>query len=345
MELCIVNSQYTPVKIVDSFKSLIWTKKYQNYGDFELCVPAESSLVEYIKPDFFFTRDDDESVMIIEKFQIKTDSENGDYFIISGRSLESIFCRRIVKYFYSKRNDFNLVISDLLHESCITRPERFDNIPELELDMSFSLQWNFFIQFSGGRTVLEAMQDICIPHRVGFHTRLENGKIILSFWIGGESSAVFSAEFDNLISSEYTFDYTNYANYMWISGEGEGQNRISTGISLDIGKSGLQQRQAYVDARDLSSNEGAISQSDYISILQERGRQKAQEEHSVIETFEAEIEPRTTYQYKRDYNLGDVITAENGYRISTKARIVEITESWDNTGYKVIPKLEYSEVV
>ena len=58
-------------------------------------------------------------------------------------------------------------------------------------------------------------------------------------------------------------------------------------------------------------------------------------------SFTGEIEPSITFQYKTDYDLGDVVTVENEFGISATARIVEVMESMDETGYRVQPKFEY----
>ena len=73
MELLILNKLFQPVSILEGYTSLIWTKRYYGYGDFELYIAADSALLDVLQKDFFITRSDDESVMIIEKIEIKTD--------------------------------------------------------------------------------------------------------------------------------------------------------------------------------------------------------------------------------------------------------------------------------
>ena len=77
MDVYVLNASYEPVAVIDSFKSLIWTKRYFACGDFELYIPADKSLLEYLQPDNFLVRDDDDSVMVIEKLLLQTDAESG----------------------------------------------------------------------------------------------------------------------------------------------------------------------------------------------------------------------------------------------------------------------------
>lgn len=62
-------------------------------------------------------------------------------------------------------------------------------------------------------------------------------------------------------------------------------------------------------------------------------------------SFEGTIEPGVTFEYKKDYFLGDLVTVQNNYGISVSARIVEVVEVEDDNGYSVEPKFEYIEGV
>lgn len=77
----------------------------------------------------------------------------------------------------------------------------------------------------------------------------------------------------------------------------------------------------------------------YNPYLYERGLEKLAE-YGIEETFEATIIPNVTYQYKQDYNLGDIVTIENGY-VSAQARIIEAIEVEDDQGYSLELKVQY----
>ncbi len=81
----------------------------------------------------------------------------------------------------------------------------------------------------------------------------------------------------------------------------------------------------------------------YLSTLKARGYTKLSEHGSKI-TFEGYIEPNTTFEYKKDYFLGDIVKVLNEYGIGADARITEIVETFDDNGYKMQPKFEYVEV-
>lgn len=64
--------------------------------------------------------------------------------------------------------------------------------------------------------------------------------------------------------------------------------------------------------------------------------------HTSTEEFTGDVDTLDTYEYKTDYNLGDVVKVVNEYGMETTARITEILESEDNEdGYNVEPTFEY----
>ena len=64
-------------------------------------------------------------------------------------------------------------------------------------------------------------------------------------------------------------------------------------------------------------------------------------EYGSVTSFNGTVEPNTTFIFKEDYFLGDIVTVENEYGITVEARIVEIVEVSDDNGYYVEPKFEY----
>lgn len=336
MDLYILDTAGNPVAVIDSYKSLIWTKRYYTYSDFELYLSADNDLLNYLKSDNLIIRDNDDTVMIIERIEITTDVENGDFFIISGRSLESLLARRIIwtQTNISTNNPADAVYT-LIKQNTTSSTAR--NIPRLSIDETFSMNGNLNIQFTGDN-LLEAITAIC--KRFGFGFKM-NQNFVFSCYRRGKIDVTFSSEFDNIISSNYLCDYTNYANCALVAGEGEGTARKTIAVSNDV--SGLKRREIYIDARDLSTNDGEISDSDYYIKLSQRGKEKLNE-FAVATAFDGEIEPQSTYSYKSDYNLGNIVTVENKYGVTSSPRIVEIIESWDENGYTVVPTFEELEV-
>ena len=69
----------------------------------------------------------------------------------------------------------------------------------------------------------------------------------------------------------------------------------------------------------------------------ERGYEKLSET-AMTQAFDGEVSMNVNYQYRKDYQLGDIVTIENErWGISINSRIIEVMESEDENGYIVTP--------
>lgn len=345
MDIYLLDSDLQERAVIDVFASLIWTKRYYTYGDFELYVPASEDLTTALNDCPYVMRDDDDSVMIIENVRISTDVENGDYYAITGRSLESILTRRVVW------EQTNLAVNDpaqavyALLEENVTEPEiEARSMPNFVIDDTFSAIGSLKMQITGTE-LAEAITNICKPYGIGWKiTRGDSGEMVFALYQRGAVDVTFSPEFDNLITSQYYQNSEAFKNVALVAGEGEGTSRRRYTVEADPTAEGLNRREVYIDARDISSNDGEIPDTDYNALLATRGEQKLLEENAETHGFEGEIEPNTTYQYKRDYDLGNIVTVANGYGVTATPRIIEIIECWNEEGYSVVPTFETWEV-
>lgn len=81
----------------------------------------------------------------------------------------------------------------------------------------------------------------------------------------------------------------------------------------------------------------------YLLLIRSLGR-NALAENVETQSFSGEVDTIDTYEYKKDYDLGDTVKVINEYGIEAEAQITEIMESDDtDNGYAVEPKFEYKE--
>lgn len=338
MDVYILDQNFTPITVIDTYKSLIWTTWYNACGDFELYLPADAGLMPSLQEGNFVVREGDQtSVMIIEKIEIETSVENGDFFIVSGRSAESLLDRRII---WSQTNIQNTepsqAIFNLITDNVISPSNQSRIIPHVTLGSPLQTSGRMTAQFTG-TNLLEAIETICNEYGIGFRAKLVGNDLVFDCYAGNETLVVFSPELDNLIGSEYKSDMTSLKNVALTAGEGEGTARKTAAVSsASTEPTGIQRREMYVDARDLSTNDGEITREVYLEKLEQRGMEKLSDQ-AVRQTFSCEIAPQMTYRYKVDYDLGDIVTFENSYGITMHPRIVAVTESFSEAGYQVIP--------
>lgn len=346
----IYDTDFVLKKILDSYLSSIWTVRYDQYGDFEICAPYSKDIFDEIKLDDYIMRPDSDRMMVVEDIQINTDAEGGNQIIFSGRSIESILDRRVLF-------DQTIVVGNtqdgvkfLLDGNAITPSDEKRKLPIVfrknEDSAVTSLETAY--QFSG-ETLYEAIEALCVDGSIGFRLipDLNAKNFIFELYSGVDRSyyqtarpyVVFSPGFDNIITSNYMSSKKEYKNVAYAAGEGEGSER--TVISVYSGEaeaSGLSRRELYVDAGSVSSttSDGQITESDYLDQLASRGSEELKEVKSTT-YFEGEVDTSRQFVYGVDFEIGDIVQLQNEYGIEGCARITELVLSDDQNGSTSVP--------
>lgn len=350
MDLYILDKSLETIGIIDVFTSVIWTKRYFSAGDFELYLPASSNNIKLLQTGNYVKRLDDDTVMIIEKIQITTDAETGNFLTVSGRSLESLLARRIIWKQTIFLGDFKDYIKKLLDENVINPTIAARKIDNFVYDNDNTFDDRIAKQVTGSN-LYDVICEICTSYNIGWKITVVNSQFVFSLYRGIDRSynqsinpyVVFSPEFDNLINSNYQRDTTQYANAALVAGEGEGNARKTQTVTIG-NYTGVDRFEMFVDAKNVSSNsEEQISESDYFSMLAEQGIETLNY-RKIITAFGGELEVTGVFKYKDDWRIGDTIQIENEYGLTATSQILEIIENEDTSGYRVIPTLGEWEV-
>lgn len=344
MLLYIIDESLTIIGMVENYNSIIWTNRYFESGDFELHLPATNDNVVLLRENHYVIREGyEDNAMIISSITIETDVENGDTMIVTGKCLKSILSRRIIWNQTTVSGKVEVCLRRLVTENAIDPDIPARKISRLTLGDLQGFTDTITSQFTGDN-LETVMSEVCMKYGLGYDVKLDlkNKKFVFVMYKGEDRSynqtanpyVVFSNEFENLLRTNYSHSRDEYKNTARIGGEGEGSARIYT----DIGNanSDLNRYEVFVDADDISTNDGEISETDYIGLLEQRGYEKLAEA-SLVELFDGEVEANHTFKLNEDYFLGDIIEVVNEYGIETTPRIVGVIQSQDETGDYTIP--------
>ena len=193
---------------------------------------------------------------------------------------------------------------------------------------------------------------MCDACGIGFKVTLGNvngaDKFIFRLYTGVDRSyeqienpyVIFSPSYENLLNSNYLESDKNLKTVCLVAGEGEGSARKTAAATAKGGaKTGLDRRELFVDARDISQtvDDKTLTDAEYSDQLVQRGVEKLSE-YTSIKSFEAEAETtQSVYEYGSDYSIGDIVQMANEYGNSARSRIIEVVRSESETGYSVYP--------
>ena len=350
----ILNREFETIRVVDDYSSFIWTKFYRGYGECELYMGvSDSILADALIDNYIQFEDDPGYLMIIKSLNIVTDIDQGNMIKISAVGLEFILTQRIVWGLELYKGSINEGIFYLINSNCCSTTNKlrqFSN-PALGIDVKVDPKIKAIkidTQFTG-TNIYDMVMDLCNEYDIGFDIRFEENPTMFVFrlYLGKDRSyeqdentyVVFSIDYDNLVSSNYTETEIEYKNEALIGGEGEGINRRYINASKGTEQSSYKRYEMFVDARDISSevDGGTLTNSQYLSILRERGTNKLNEQNKKTE-FDSEILPDVSFKYGIDYFLGDIVQIENEYGMKHRSIIDSVIFADDSSnGTTTIP--------
>ena len=150
---------------------------------------------------------------------------------------------------------------------------------------------------------------------------------------------IFSPKFENVINTNYLESKKTLKTVTLVAGEGEGADRRTTTVACASGAgTGLNRRELYTDARDVSStvDNETLTDAEYNAQLSQRGLENLAE-NIATKSFEGKVETTRMYRYGEDFFLGDMIQIVNEYGIEGKARVTEFIRSQSKEGLDSYP--------
>jgi hypothetical protein len=239
IEVRIFNPALELQGFLDEFSSLIWIRRYQMPGEFELRTPYAAESKRLLAPGNIVQKFDGLPTVdagIIENLVMTTDE-----IVVKGRFLESYLDRRLIKettyYTGNAEDSMRSIISNMVP------------IPLLELGADKGLTETLKFQATY-KPVLDIIEKACRSTTLGFRIRpdFEARKMYFEVYKGEDRTSasgakvIFSEKYDNLIDEQYTYDSINYKTKCFVS---QLINEVRVAYSVG-GGSGLDLREMHL---------------------------------------------------------------------------------------------------
>lgn len=353
MEIYVLDFDVNILDVIDSFKSCIWTTQYYSMNDFELVVAATQENIDLLQCGRLLCRDTDRqndtwnNVMMIENITIATDNENGDTITVKGTGLKGLLKRRIVWKQTNLSGSVEAGIRQIINDNVIAPEDEKRKFDRFTIEESVGIADTFDVQVMGDN-IAEWLESTCTTYNIGWDVYIKGTTFVFKLYKGLDRTygqqeripVVFSDDFDNLLSTTYSYTKGDYKNAALIGGEGEGTDQRTSSIG---DATGFDRYETYIDGSSVSSNGKIITEEEYYKMLQDYGKSELSDVQST-ETFEGTTDTNGNYRLNEDYFLGDIVQVINEYGISSTPRITEIIESIDDNGTSIVPTFSTWEV-
>lgn len=345
MELYVLDKNLNRIGVIDEFSSLIWNRKYNTSGNFELYLPSTEDNIKILKLDNIIYKKGDDEAGYIQHRELALDENGKETLCVIGNFITGYIDKRIIWNSINFSGLTEVAMRKIVNDNCINPSDTNRKIPLLSLGTlkNYSEISNFQ---STGDNCLYKLEELSNTSGLGYKVviDLENKKLKFQVYKGVDRSTeqfdvapvIFSKDRENILSEEYTEDYSEYRNTALVIGS-------SKQATINNTNTGLDRYELFIDAHDIQDKkyegetEVTISDTDYTNLLVQKGNEKLFE-CKEIKTFESTVNTNGNNVYKVDYDLGDIITYQDkrwGVQVST--RITEIQEIYEGGKIQIVP--------
>ena len=360
MEVYILDALFRRTHVIDQYISLIWTERFNTYGDFQLDIYSDYQTRSLLTPDTYLAMSSSNYIMRIESFEDDVDSKGERILIVKGRSMEAVLLDRVAKDSTSTLTvspTWNItdtpatIARKIFHDICVTGILNVgDVIPGIVEGILPSVSPSTIPEPVDPitvklkpTTVYDAIAiQICSAWELGMRfLRNDNtGQIYFDIYAGDDRTSgqvtltpvIFSAALDNLQNTKEltTIDKSKNVAYVFSP---DGFEMVYP-YSVDPTVEGFERRVLVVNANDVTTT----STTDVPGTLIQRGNE-ALAAARTSQLFDGEVSPNSQYVYGKDYNLGDLVEMQNIDGVANTMRVTEQIFVNDQQGPKSYPTL------
>jgi hypothetical protein len=364
MDLYLLDGLLRRETVVDRYKSLIWTERYQEAGDFQLVVQSTLENRQRYKAGRWLALNESYRVMKIETVQDKIDEEGAALLEISGPSIEIILDDRVA---FNVKDDLTTnpkwtitdkpgdVARKVFHDICVTGildthdiipfmasvallPA--DNIPEPGDDVTVEIEPD---------TVYNVIKGICEPYDLGFRLlrNFDNSQLVFDIYSGVDRtsaqtvypSVIFSPDLENLRSTTELKSISGVKNMAYVYSNLGFEVVVATDVDPNLTGFERQVLVVKMDDIDVGTAPAVVT-----ALMQQKGREELAKVRS-FQGFDGEVTQSTQYKYGTDYQLGDLVELHGKDGIASNMRVTEQIFVNDDGGERSYPTLTVKQLV
>lgn len=337
MRIIVLDKDFQTIGSIPLFRTLIWVRRYEKLGCFELYTSKEFfSLLNIGK---YLYRSDADELGVIDEVKYSQNENGTRESYAKGNFAERILANNVIERTVRLTGNVETVMRNLVQRTAIEPADADRKIKHLCLGEVNNIQGLIEMQVTGDNLsdkLYEIGNTLEISHRVRYNYQTDD--LLFEVWQGKDrrdtqeenSWAIFSNSFYNIRNAVYSRNQSSYKNFAYVAGAGEGSDRRI--ITVDLRKPGEDRLEIWVDARDLQGKDDSgneVLADVYDAQLVQRGKEKLAE-YRKVETVSSEVDPNANLVYKKDFDLGDLCTYINTeIGISTDKRITEVMEIYE----------------
>jgi hypothetical protein len=329
----------------------MWVERYAEPGEFELVAPLRSNLRQFLPIGTLISHLQTQETMIVENIEVSLNLKEDSQLKITGRSLVAYLEQRLIgvnlvrasstisEYILASDETWHQIVT-MINDHIGAPAVADDEIPLIEASTDLTTGGTSEARTISPGDILAPVLELLDIDDCGIRSSRSTSSEIftLDVYKGADHTkdVIFSWTADDLTASGYLFTNKKLKTTAMVVGQ-----YVWTMVDT-AGYTGHKRRMMIVDASDIDGHLDTAptggTLTSIISKMQARGRQKLKSQRDLNIT-NAEISNLSSYEYRQDYRLGDLVMIEGDFNQQEVKRVTEYAEIEDETGYTSHPTL------
>jgi len=346
-------------EVINNATSIMWVERYREPGEFEIIAKLSTGLSDFLPIGTFISHADTMEVMIVENQEIDEDAPSDPDIKITGRSLETYLENRITgtnqartsstytEYLLAAGNTWTQAVK-LINDHIAATSNAGDQLGNVLATTVVTGTGTSEARSLKRGPVYNDLLEILAVDDLGIRNIRRNtfggnnAQTIMEVYKGVDKSAkvIFSWKAGDLDGADYFWSGRVLKNSAMVVGR-----YINT--IVDLGPTKYARKMMVVDGSDIDGNLTApptgSALTSVLAKMTTRGKQVLAKQ-TLITITRADISDLAMYRYRRDYNIGDIISLNGNFGQIAKMRVIEYVEIEDENGESGHPTLSVPDV-
>lgn len=354
------------VGIINNATSIIWQSEYIGTGNFQITVPYSEEYFEWLQPGKYISRKDRDELGFIEAVTISYSVTDGRMLTVEGRFGLVLLERRLwadlitatyraVTLSYPDNSLLEEICKQCVDETLVNADWGNRNVSWLSVEAS----QGFTVSISGYSWVTDNALDLLIQemkraydsntgmnaplgHKMFFDRATRN--MTYCVFQGRLTDLIFSQQYNNLLTFEYSYDEKQFKTAFLIGGEGDGKDKFFTQRDRTYA-TGENRKEYLFDSQqsksgiEINGQTVRLTDAQYNQLLLTDCASHFSEYYAT-KSIKGTVDV-SSLTFGADFKLGDIVTIrDEGTLIDTLARIWSVTEVQDENGYTITANFE-----
>lgn len=323
MEIYILDRELQILGVFNSYEAIIWNPKLHEPGTFKASFIFSKKMNRILQRGNLVYKTDEEEPAVIRRKYLKLNKYGEETIEVQGFMVSRYLNQRIIWSKMIMKGRAEELMRKMVYEQVVAPADSSRRMEQIVLGEyhGYGAEMEKQVTYDN---LQESLTDISKTSELGYRLRLDYNakKLVFEVYKGTDRTAgsaepcIFTRDYGNVYTQEYSEDDSNYRNVCLVGGTGEDTNRITTVAGQ---ASGLDRYEMFYSASGMSDD--GITRQEYVNQLDQKGKEKLAS-YYIAKAFESKINKSRAMKFA----LGDYVTCtdkEWNVTVNTQIKAIE----------------------